>query len=316
MRRRLAAILLGACLLASCSPTAEVNAPAEGGLEGDKQHVDAQSDARNASDADAAADGAVGAGGADAQGTGTTAAGQGTAADATAAAVAAADAAAAGQGAAAVTVNVVRVEPQAEGSALPAGFSYIDPSILCEIRYATSFNFVGDPIDGYLKPVGIATDQANAALAKASLLAMDNGLRLKVFDAYRPWQAHEHFIRWGADLGDTRMKAFFYPNTDKSQLFKGYIAYNSDPHSRGSTVDLTLVDMASGAELDMGTHYDLLGPQANYYYSGISDEQRRNRATLREIMLASGFIPYDGEWWDFTLADEPYPSTYFDFPVA
>jgi D-alanyl-D-alanine dipeptidase len=214
------------------------------------------------------------------------------------------------------TFTLVTMEPQSAAIPLPEGFAYIDKSIICEIRYATSYNFVGVPIDGYEKPVGILSVEASEALTRANALAMEQGFRLKVFDAYRPYRAHEHFVRWGEDLSDTLMQDEFYPGMDKSVLFHGYIALYGDPHSSGSTVDLTLVDMISGVELDMGSHYDLLAPISQYYSTAITYDQRENRTVLRNIMIESGFIPYDGEWWDFTLGNEPYPTTYFDFPVS
>jgi D-alanyl-D-alanine dipeptidase len=211
--------------------------------------------------------------------------------------------------------TIVYMEPQSEEVFLPEGFTYLDSSILLEIRYASTFNFIGTVIDGYERPRGIMTVEASAALTNASNLAMEQGYRLKVFDAYRPYRAHEHFVRWGQDLNDTLMQSYFYPGMDKASLFNGYIAFSGDPHSSGSTVDLTLVDMVTGVELDMGTHYDLLGPASQYYSNAISPDQMANRTILRNIMIESGFVPYDGEWWDFTLANEPYPYQYFDFPV-
>jgi D-alanyl-D-alanine dipeptidase len=211
--------------------------------------------------------------------------------------------------------EIVQVESLSPEVPFPEGFAYLDTSILLDIRYAGSYNFIGTPIDGYEKPVGILTAEAGAALADANRLAMERGYRLKVYDAYRPYRAHEHFVSWGNDPGDTLMREYFYPDLDKADLFGTYIARYGDPHSSGSTVDLTLVDMKSGLELDMGSHFDLFAPVSQYYSPGIGDVQRANRETLREIMVTAGFVPYDGEWWDFTLAGEPYPNTYFDFPV-
>ncbi len=138
---------------------------------------------------------------------------------------------------------------------------------------------------------------------------------LKLFDAYRPQQAVNHFVRWAKVLNDTLMKQSYYPDVPKSELFKrGYIASKSG-HSRGSTVDLTLIDLDTGNELDMGSPYDFFGVQSHPFYKKITDKQRKNRMLLRRVMLKNGFKPYENEWWHFTLRDEPFPNQYFDFPV-
>ena len=142
------------------------------------------------------------------------------------------------------------------------------------------------------------------------------GYRLKVFDAYRPQTAVTQFVRWAQDADDTRMQAYFYPETEKSALFsQGYIAERSG-HSRGSTVDLTLLDMRTGREVDMGGTFDYFGARSHADFSGISAEQSAMRALLRDVMVRHGFRPYAGEWWHFTLENEPYPDTYFTFPVS
>ena len=144
---------------------------------------------------------------------------------------------------------------------------------------------------------------------------MKRGYRLKIYDAYRPQRAVSHFMRWAKDAEDARMKPCFYPNLDKSVLFdQGYIAEKSG-HSRGSTVDLTLFDMKTGKEVDMGGTFDWFGEESHPDYRGVTEEQLANRMLLREIMLSHGFKPLAEEWWHFTLADEPCPDTYFDFPV-
>ena len=189
------------------------------------------------------------------------------------------------------------------------------PDLILEIRYYTSYNFVGDRIDGYEAPVALMTKEGAAALKKASDALVAKGYRLKIFDAYRPQTAVNHFIRWAEEVEDTRMKAYFYPEVDKSLLFDlGFICARSS-HSRGSTVDLTLFDIASGREVDMGGTFDWFGDLSYPDYDDISDEQKTNRKILRDAMLDAGFNPFDTEWWHFTLADEPYPDTYFDFPV-
>ena len=190
------------------------------------------------------------------------------------------------------------------------------PDVILEIRYYSTYNFVGDRIDGYEQPVALITKEAAAALKAASDEFITLGYRLKVYDAYRPQKAVSHFVRWAQDAADTRMKDYFYPDLEKDVLFpQGYIAEHSG-HSRGSTVDLTLFDMETEKELDMGGTFDYFGEESHPDYTGITDEQYANRMLLREIMLKHGFKPLVEEWWHFTLAEEPYPETYFTFPVS
>ena len=167
------------------------------------------------------------------------------------------------------------------------------PAVIQEIRYHSTYNFVGDRVDGY-----------------------EQGYRIKVFDAYRPATAVRHFTLWGVDDLDLRMKPFFYPDLEKQELFrKGYIASKSS-HSRGSTIDLTLLDMKTGKEVDMGSPFDYFSEVSHPDYKGVAKEQYENRMFLQDIMVRGGFEPYDCEWWHFTLKDEPFPDTYFDFPVS
>ena len=190
------------------------------------------------------------------------------------------------------------------------------PSIVQEIRYHSTYNFIGERIDGYEEPCALLTKEAARALKSVSNEMIVQGYRLKVFDAYRPTAAVKHFILWGIEDTDIRMKPYFYPDLEKQELFsKGYIAKLSS-HSRGSTVDLTLLDMASGKELDMGSPFDFFGEISHPDFKGITEEQFENRMLLRNVMLRNGFNPLDCEWWHFTLADEPYPDTYFTFPVS
>ena len=189
------------------------------------------------------------------------------------------------------------------------------PDAILEIRYYSTYNFVGDRIDGYDEPLALLTREAAAALRAVSDDLAEKGYRLKIFDAYRPQTAVDHFMRWAADADDARMKAYFYPDLDKAALFpQGYISKRSG-HSRGSTVDLTLFDMAAEREVDMGGTFDFFGELSHPDYDGITEEQYANRMLLREAMLARGFKPLSTEWWHFTLKDEPYPDTYFTFPV-
>ena len=141
------------------------------------------------------------------------------------------------------------------------------------------------------------------------------GFRLRVFDAYRPQKAVDHFMRWAKDPADVRMKKYFYPEMDKRDAIPGgYIAEHSG-HTRGSTVDLTLFDMASQRDLDMGGTFDFFGERSHPDYAGVSGVQHENRMLLQRLMENHGFRPLETEWWHFTLANEPYPDTYFTFPV-
>ncbi|MBQ8051291.1 MAG: M15 family metallopeptidase [Bacteroidaceae bacterium] len=189
------------------------------------------------------------------------------------------------------------------------------PDVILEIRYFGTYNFVGSRIDGYEEPTALLTKQAADSLKAVSDDVMRQGYRLKIYDAYRPQQAVDHFVRWAQDVADTLMKPYFYPDLPKSVLFpQEYICLKSG-HTRGSTVDLTLFDMATEKELDMGGTFDWFGPESHPDYTGITPEQFEHRMILRRAMLAHGFKPLDTEWWHFTLRDEPFPDTYFTFPV-
>ena len=201
----------------------------------------------------------------------------------------------------------------------PSGFvllaDYV-PGIIQEIRYYSTYNFIGDRIDGYEEPCALLTKKAARALKSVSHEMNVQGYRLKVFDAYRPVSAVKHFVLWGIEDLDLRMKLFFYPELEKQELFiKGYIASQSS-HSRGSTVDLTLLDMRTGKEVDMGSPFDMFSEISHPDYKGVTEEQYDNRMLLQDVMVRNGFEPIDCEWWHFTLKDEPYPDTYFDFPVS
>ena len=201
----------------------------------------------------------------------------------------------------------------------PSGFvllaDYV-PSIVQEIRYYSTYNFIGDKIDGYEQPCAIITKEAARALKTVSNELNVQGYRMKVFDCYRPQCAVKHFVMWGIEDNDIRMKEYFYPDLVKQELFsKGYVASKSS-HSRGSTIDLTLLDMKTGKEVDMGSPFDMFSEVSHPDYRGITDEQYNNRMILRNCMLRNGFEPIDCEWWHFSLVQEPYPDTYFDFPVS
>ena len=190
------------------------------------------------------------------------------------------------------------------------------PDAILEIRYYSTYNFVGDRIDGYEEPVALLTKEAADALKEVSDDLKDQGYRLKIYDAYRPQEAVTNFVTWAKDEDDTRMKEYFYPDLDKDVLFpQGYIMEHSG-HSRGSTLDLTLFDMETEKEVDMGGTFDFFGEESHPDYKGITDEQYENRMILRKAMTDHGFNPLAEEWWHFTLADEPYPETYFTFPVS
>ena len=189
------------------------------------------------------------------------------------------------------------------------------PDVILEIRYYSTYNFVGERIDGYAQPTALLTRRAADSLRAVSDDLRQKGYRLKIWDAYRPQRAVNHFIRWAEDIQDTAMKAVFYPMVDKSLLFEqGYIFARSS-HSRGSTVDLTLVEESTGKEADMGTPFDWFGVESHPDYRTLTYMQCTHRLILREAMLRHGFEPIDSEWWHFTLGNEPYPDTYFDFPV-
>lgn len=201
---------------------------------------------------------------------------------------------------------------------IPPGFVYLSdvaPSIKQEVRYAGSDNFIGKPIDGYHVEAIILSEQAAMALLQVQAELHKANLSLKVYDAYRPQSAVDHFVRWARVESDTLMKTQFYPAIPKSQLFKlGFIASRSG-HTRGSTVDLTLVDLTTGVECDMGGPYDYFGQLSHHDYENLSVEQRSNRAFLRSTLSKYGFRAYAQEWWHYTLRGEPYPDTYFNFEV-
>ena len=201
----------------------------------------------------------------------------------------------------------------------PSGFvvlaDYV-PGIIQEIRYYSTYNFIGDRIDGYEEPVALLTMEAARALKAVSNEMNVQGYRLKIFDTYRPACAVRHFVLWGIEDLDLRMKPFFYPDLEKQSLFKeGYIASKSS-HSRGSTVDLTLFDMTTGREVDMGSPFDMFSEVSHPDCKDVTEEQYNNRMLLQRAMVRNGFLPIDCEWWHFTLENEPYPDTYFEFPVS
>ncbi|MFC7307569.1 M15 family metallopeptidase [Streptomyces monticola] len=216
----------------------------------------------------------------------------------------------------------------------------VDPTILQEMRYTTPHNFLGEPVDGYKKPLCILTEPAAKALHKAQRKLLRKGYSLKVYDCYRPQRAVDHFVRWAKDLDDERMKKEFYPQVDKSRLFAdGYIAEKSG-HSRGSTVDLTVVKLPAAPtrpyvpgeplvacyapqserfpdnSVDMGTGFDCFDTLSHTDDPRITGVQRKNRDLLRGVLAEQGFANLPEEWWHFTHKPELFPDTYFDFPVS
>ncbi|HHW12711.1 MAG TPA: M15 family metallopeptidase [Firmicutes bacterium] len=201
---------------------------------------------------------------------------------------------------------------------LPEGFVYVDeviPDIVQELRYYGSNNFTGRPVAGYNANRAILTVAAAQALQRVQQELKTKGLGLKIFDGYRPVRAVNDFLQWGKDPRDQKMKEQYYPDLEKSELFKrGYIASRS-AHSRGSTVDLTIIRLETGEELDMGSPFDFFGPISRHNSPLITEEQAKNRRLLRDLMVKHGFVPYEEEWWHYRLKNEPFPNTYFDFVI-
>ena len=190
------------------------------------------------------------------------------------------------------------------------------PDAILEIRYYSTYNFVGKRIAGYEEPIALITKEAATKLKEVSDELVEKGYRLKIYDAYRPQIAVNNFVDWAKDVNDTKMKKYFYPNLDKKVLFPQMYIMEYSGHTRGSTVDLTLFDMNTEKEVDMGGTFDYFGVESHPDYKGITDEQYNNRMILREAMMSHGFKPLETEWWHFTLDDEPYKDIYFNFPIS
>lgn len=221
---------------------------------------------------------------------------------------------------------------RSDGSEYFVNITDVVPDVILEIRYHSTYNFVGTRVDGYEQPTALLTWQAADSLKVVNDELRKMGYGLKIYDAYRPQKAVDHFVRWAADLADTSMKRSFYPEVDKSVLFEQEYIMEKSGHTRGSTVDLTLFYLSDGKDVDMGATFDWFGteshpdfcgnPDTGEYLGGksaagrsISAEQFANRMILRRAMLRHGFKPLDSEWWHFTLREEPFPDTYFTFPV-
>lgn len=189
------------------------------------------------------------------------------------------------------------------------------PGIITDVKYFTGENFVGERIDGYEAPTILLTKKAGIALSRVQKHLMEKGYGLKVFDGYRPKRAVEHFIRWGSQMEDGKTKSTFYPDMTRAEVFEGGFIAAESSHTRGSTVDLTVINMETRKEVDMGGYFDFFSENSYSDYDHLSIEQSKNRVMLRYLMRSEGFEPMQQEWWHFTLADEPYPETYFDFPI-
>jgi len=190
------------------------------------------------------------------------------------------------------------------------------PGLVVDLKYASADNFVGEPIEGYSANQAWLTAPAAQALQAVQHELNSAGLGLKVFDAYRPQRAVNHFLRWTQGATDPVLAAQYYPGLKAEELFtQGYLLARSS-HSRGSTVDLTLISLDRSEELDMGTRFDFFGTRSWIDSTDVSAQASANRLLLREVMERHGFVPFHHEWWHFTLADEPYPNTYFDIPIA
>lgn len=189
------------------------------------------------------------------------------------------------------------------------------PDVMLDIRYFSEDNFMGTRVDGYLRPVSLVSSEAARALVDVQTELKRQGLGLKIFDAYRPQKAVNHFMRWADDPSDILTKQKYYPDLPKDRLFDlGYISRKSG-HTRGSTVDLTIIELATGSELDMGSPWDFFGEISHHDSPLVDDKATVNRDLLRQVMVRHGFRPIVTEWWHYTLENEPFPETYFDFDV-
>lgn len=225
--------------------------------------------------------------------------------------------------------DMARVKDKTMDSSQFVNITDVVPDAILEIRYYSTYNFVGARIDGYEEPIALMTRQAADSLRAASDDLRRLGYCIKIYDSYRPQRGVDHFLRWAKDETDTVTKAYFYPNLTKKQVFEGEYVAEKSGHSRGSTIDLTLVDMKTGKELDMGGTFDWFGPESHPDYGGGNPEtlefqqtvptftsvQFYNRMVLRSAMMRHGFLPLENEWWHFRLDNEPFPDTYFNFPV-
>ena len=198
-------------------------------------------------------------------------------------------------------------------------FALIDeeiPNVILDIRYYSDYNFVGKRIDGYEDNCAIMSKEAINALKKVSDELLDYGYKLKIYDAYRPQIAVNHFINWCKNIKDIKMKKYFYPNIDKKDIISRKFISNHSSHSSGSTIDLTLYDIKSDKDVDMGSDFDLFDDISYSHNNKITKYQQKNRDLLINTMTKYGFINYDREWWHFTLKNEPFKNIYFNFNVS
>ena len=189
------------------------------------------------------------------------------------------------------------------------------PGIMTDVKYYTGDNFVGERIDGYEAPIILLTEKAAIALGRVQKQLLEEGFGLKVFDGYRPKRAVDHFVRWGKLDEDNKTKSIYYPEKTRQEIFDGGFIAPESSHTRGSTVDLTVVNIETGIEIDMGGVFDYFSEVSYSDYDHLTLEQSKNRVQLRYLMRSEGFEPMQQEWWHFTLSEEPYPETYFDFPI-
>jgi len=189
------------------------------------------------------------------------------------------------------------------------------PGIITDVKYFTGDNFVGKQIDGYQAPRILLTEKATIALERVQKQLLSEGFGLKIFDGYRPKRAVDHFVRWGKLEEDGKTKSIYYPEMTRQEVFEGGFIASESSHTRGSTVDLTVVNIETGFEIDMGGIFDFFSKVSYSDYDHLTLEQSKNRVQLRYLMRSEGFEPLQQEWWHFTLSEEPYPETYFDFPI-
>ncbi len=182
-----------------------------------------------------------------------------------------------------------------------------------DIRYYSNYNFTGKKINGYKAPVAYMTKESLKALSQAADDLRKQGYRLLIWDTYRPQKAVNNFVTWINNPNDAGDKSF-YPNLEKSDLLKGQYIMEKSGHTKGSTVDLTLIKK-DGSFVDMGGTFDLFSEISHPDYKKLTKEQKKNRKILHDAMIKAGFKGIDSEWWHFTLKNEPYPDTYFDFDV-
>jgi len=198
------------------------------------------------------------------------------------------------------------------------GFVFLDEvlrGIRWDAKYATWDNFTGKPVEGYEVNRIAASRELAAALLGAKELAAAHGYGLLLWDGYRPQRAVNCFLKWSEQPEDGLTKGRYYPNIERaSMIAKGYVAEKSS-HSRGSAIDLTLYRLETGALVSMGGGFDYMDERSHHDAKGISDNEAQSRQLLRSIMEDSGFEPYGCEWWHYVLKNEPYPDSYFDFPV-